>query len=174
MLLGLNGFLLTGHPELVKEPWFQHVSFDRYKYISANVPFLNKWKLNECIVRDSAREQDMYDKVVKNENYVVTHLNASHSNASFDVSVIPKDWQVIPITNDGYIFDWLKIIENAQSIVMTDSVMANLVDQLGIGSDRYFIPLNHIQLTPTFGHTWTWLENSTIDPRTKIFGSVPV
>ena len=160
---------LSGHPEFSKEPYFQHASFDRYKYIRAGVPFLNKWKLNECITRDADREQAMYDKVVTNDKYVVTHLTASHSTAGFDPSIIPADWQIIPITNDGYIFDWLKIIEGAESIIMTDSVMSNLVDQLGLGTDRYYIPLNHIQLTPVFGHDWTWLDNPTIDPRTKIF-----
>jgi hypothetical protein len=160
---------LSGHPELVKEPYFQHTSFDQYKYIRAGVPFLHKWRLAECITRDAAREQAMYDRVVQNEKYVVTHLTASHSTAGFDASVIPEDWQIIPITNDGYIFDWLKVIELAESIVMTDSVMANLVDQLNIGNDRYFIPLNHIQLTPVFGNDWTWLDNPTIDSRVKIF-----
>jgi hypothetical protein len=100
---------------------------------------------------------------------VVTHLNASHSVAGFDHSVIPEGWQVIPITEEGYIFDWIKIIENAESVIMTDSVMSNMVDQLNIGTDRYYIPLNHIQLTPVFGNEWTWLDNPTIDPKVKIF-----
>lgn len=160
---------LSGHPEFSKEPYFQHTSFDQYKYIRAGVPFLNKWRLNECITRDADREQAMYDKVVTNDKYVVTHLTASHSTAGFDPNIIPADWQIIPVTNEGYIFDWLKIIEGAESIIMTDSVMSNLVDQLGLGTDRYYIPLNHIQLTPVFGHDWTWLDNPTIDPRTKIF-----
>jgi len=160
---------LTGHPEFSREPYFQHTGFDQYKYIRAGVPFLNKWKLAECITRDPAREQALYDKLVTNEHYVVTHLNASHSVAGFDHSVIPEGWQVIPITEEGYIFDWLKIIENAESVIMTDSVMSNMVDQLNIGTDRYYIPLNHIQLTPVFGNEWTWLDNPTIDPKVKIF-----
>ena len=160
---------LSGHPEFTREPYFQHTGFDQYKYIRAGVPFLNKWKLNECITRDAEREQAMYDKVVTSDKYVVTHLTASHSTAGFDSSIIPADWQIVPITNDGYIFDWLKVIEGAESIIMTDSVMSNLVDQLGLGTDRYYIPLNHIQLTPTFGHDWTWLDNPNLDPRVKIF-----
>jgi len=162
---------LSGHPEFTAEPWFQHVGFDQYKYLKAGVPFLNKWRLADCITRDPVREQALYDQVVTNPNFVVTHLNASHSTASFDASIIPSDWQIIPVTPEGYIFDWLGVIEQAQSIVMTDSVMSNLVDQLGLGTDRYYIPLNHIQLTPTFGHDWTWLHNPTIDPRTRIFQS---
>jgi hypothetical protein len=162
---------LSGHPEFSSEPYFQHVSFDQYKYIRAGVPFLNKWRLAECITRDPVREQALYDRVVTNSHYVVTHLTASWTTAGFDHSVIPEDWQIIPITTEGYIFDWLKIIEGAESIIMTDSVMSNLVDQLNIGTDRYYIPLNHIQLTPVFGNDWTWLDNPTINPGVKIFQS---
>jgi hypothetical protein len=49
--------------------------------------------------------------------------------------------------------------------------MSNLVDQLNIGTDRYYIPLNHIQLTPVFGNDWTWLDNPNINPNVKIFRS---
>ena len=164
---------LTGHPEFTKEPWFQHTGFDQYKYIKAGVPFLNKWKLNECLTRDADRERKMFDQIIGTDEtpYVVTHLTASQFTADFDKSIIPEDWRIVPIGFEGYIFDWLTIIERAECIIMTDSVMSNLVDQLGIGEDRYYLPGNHIQLTPTFGHHWTWIENTKIDPRVAIFKS---
>jgi hypothetical protein len=56
-----------------------------------------------------------------------------------------------------YLLDWLYTIEMAQSIIMVDSVYANLVDQLGIGDDRYFIQRSHVGLTPVHGHHWTWI-----------------
>lgn len=59
---------LTGHPEFVDRPWFQVAKFDQYKYHTAEVPFLEKWKLNECITRNPGREQALYDKLVKKEN----------------------------------------------------------------------------------------------------------
>jgi hypothetical protein len=40
---------------------------------------------------------------------------------------------------------------------MVDSVYANIVDQLGLGDDRYFIQRSHIGLTPVQGQHWTWL-----------------
>jgi len=164
---------LTGHPEFTEEPYFQHTGFDQYKYLKAGVPFLDKWKLAECITRDPAREQAMYEQAVPNKDvpYVVTHLNASQHAAAFDMSIIPEGWQIVPITQQGYILDWLGVIERAESIIMTDSVMSNIVDQLNIGTDRYYLPCNHIQLTPTFGNDWTWLENKNLDPRVKIFQS---
>lgn len=63
------------------------------------------------------------------------------------------------ITNQtDCIFDWLKIIEGAESLVMVDSVFSNLVDQMNLGQDRYFIPRSHIGLTPVQGQDWTWIK----------------
>ena len=164
---------LTGHPEFTKEPWFQHCSFDRYKYYKAGVPFHKKWTLESCLTRQLDREQALYDKLVKNPNYVVTHLQGSTNRVKLDPAIIPEGWDVIDINNhdEGWIFDWIKIIEGAQAVIMIDSCMANLVDQLDICDDRYFIPRSHIQLTPVLGGNWAWLENPDIDAGVKIFSS---
>ena len=149
---------LTGH-KFHEELYFQHTKFDQYKYIKAGVPFLNKWLLNECITRDPIREQDLYNKLVTNPNYVVLHLEGSDKRVNIDRSIIPQDWQTIEITaQTNNIFDWLTIIERAQSLIMIDSVYSNLVDQLGLGDDRYFIPRSHIGLTPVQGQDWTWIN----------------
>lgn len=161
---------LTGHPEFTQEPWFQHTSFDQYKYIRAGVPFQHKWRLAECITRNPRREEILYDQLVKKSDYVVLHLQGSDHRAEVDRSIIPSDWQIIEITNQtDNIFDWLKILEGAQSLILVDSVFANLVDQLGIGDDRYFIPRSHIGLTPVLGGAWTWLENPKLNPQARIF-----
>lgn len=162
---------LTGHPEFTKEPWFQHVSFDRYKYYKAGVPFHRKWELDKCITRNPKREAELYFKKVKNPNYVVTHLQSSVGPVRYDPAIIPDGWDVINITDEGYVFDWIKIIENAQAVIMVDSAFANMTDQLNIPVDKYFIPRTHIQLTPVFGNHWTYLENPDLDPRVKIFVS---
>jgi len=149
---------LTGHPEFSNERWFQYTKFDQYKYIQAGVPFTQKWTLDQCITRDPKREGALYDKIVKNPNYAVVHLEGSDHRANFDWSMIPEDWQAIEISQQSdSIWDWLKIIEGAQSIIMVDSVYANIVDQLGLGDDRYFIQRSHIGLTPVQGQHWTWL-----------------
>jgi len=150
---------LTGHPEFSEEIFFQHTKFDQYKYIQAGVPFLNKWKLSECIIRDRAREQALYNRVVTTPNYVVVHLEGSDHRAQFDTSIIPSNWQIIEITaQTDSIWDWLAVLEGAQSLVMVDSVYSNIVDQLAIGDDRYFIPRSHIGLTPVQGQHWTWIK----------------
>ena len=150
---------LSGHPEFLARPEFQITKFDQIKYHIANVPFVEKWKLADCITRDPAREQALYDKVVSNENYVAYHIRGSDCQASFDVDMIPADWQAIEITEEtDSVFDWLKVLEGAQSLILIDSVYSNIVDQMSIGDDRYFIPRSHIHLTPVLGGLWTMLD----------------
>jgi hypothetical protein len=149
---------LTGHPEFSDEPWFQYTKFDQYKYIRAGVPFLKKWTLGECITRNPQREQDLYSRIVKNNNYAVVHLEGSDYRANLDLSIIPESWQTIEITPvTDNVWDWLTILEQAQSLILVDSVFANIVDQMNIGSDRYFLRRSHIGLTPVLGQDWHWL-----------------
>jgi len=148
---------LTGH-NFHDEKYFQYTKFDQYKYIQAGVPFLNKWKLSEYILRDLDREQTLYNQLVTNENYVVVHRKGSDFEAQVDLSIIPDEWQIIEIQEQtDCIFDWITILQNAQSLIMVDSVFSNLVDQLALGEDRYFIQRSHIGLTPVHGQHWIWL-----------------
>lgn len=149
---------LTGQ-KFHEELYFQHTKFDQYKYIRAGVPFINKWQLSECITRDRQREQALYDQVITNENYVVVHLEGSDHKANFDYTTIPQGWQTVEITPmTTSIFDWLTVLERAQTLVLVDSVYANLVDQLKFTVDKYFIPRSHIGLTPVLGMDWTWIK----------------
>jgi hypothetical protein len=149
---------LTNQP-FCNEKYFQFTKFDQYKYIRAGVPFLNKWKLAEYITRKPEREQQLYDRLVKNENYVVLHRKGSDFEAKVDLSIVPEGWQIIEIEEGitDCLFDWLTVLERAQSLILVDSVFSNLVDQLNIGEDRYFIQRSHIGLTPVQGGHWTWL-----------------
>ena len=150
---------LNIHPELSEVPWFQIQKFDEFKYTKAGVPFRNKWRLPQLITRNDSREQALYDRLVKNENYVVTHTQGSTYSCEADLSSVPQDWQRIAITEQtDSVFDWLKIIEGAQALIMVDSVMSNIVDMYDLDVDKYWIPRSHIHLTPVLGSVWTILE----------------
>jgi hypothetical protein len=162
---------LTGHPEFTRVPWFQHVAFDRYKYIAAGLPFTDKLRLSECITRDAHAEQ-MFQRMVGSDHppYVVTHLSSSEQTVRFDPKLIPEGWMTIPITQEGSVFEWLTVIARAEAIIFTDSVFANMIDGLDLeGPERYFIPQHHIQLTPTLLGDWTWLPNPDLNPQASIF-----
>ena len=53
---------------------------------------------------------------------------------------------------------------------MTDSVMANITEQLNISGDKYFIPRANIFNTPIFINNWIWIKNKNIDPKTNLTG----
>ena len=164
---------LTGHPEFIDEPWFQHTSFDQYKYIRAGLPFKDKLRLPECITRDTARESTLHDQVIGEDPspYVVTHLSSSEQTVKYDPQIIPEGWRTIAISNRGRIFDWIKIIEGSEAVIMTDSVFVNLVDGLDIqGPERYFIPQHHIQLSATLLGTWSYIHNPELKPQARLFG----
>ena len=166
---------LSTHPEFAARPEFQIMKFDQYKYSVAGVPFLKKWQLADCVTRDRVAEQELYDRLVTpGRSYAVVHLDGSDHRAEFDTQMIPPEWDTIEI-KDGLtpsIFNWLKILESAESIICVDSVVANLVDQMGIGDDRYFIVRSHIHLTPVLGHAWTVLEPApAVANKIRIFGS---
>jgi hypothetical protein len=162
---------LSHHPEFTQEPWFQQTSFDEYKYIRAQVPFLKKWQLSQCITRSTEREQALYDRIITGPKYAVVHLTGSDHRAQFDYSTIPEDWQTVTITEDvtDNPFDWLLILERAEVVVLVDSLFSNLVDQLQMPGDKYFLPRSHIGLTPVLGMDWTWLDNPNIAAHTRIF-----
>ena len=165
---------LTGHPEFINEPWFQHTGFDQYKYIKAGVAYKDKLRLPQCITRDTAREQALYNQLIGQDSspYIVTHLSSSEQTVRYDPEIIPQGWRVINISDQGRIFDWLKIIEGAEVIIMTDSVFANLVDGFDLqGPERYFIPQHHIQLSATFLGNWSYLDNPELKPQARIFGA---
>ena len=150
---------LTGH-DFATEKYFQYTKFDQYKYIRAGVPFLDKWRLAECIEWDATEEDRVYATVVKADTpYVVVHLEGSDHRAAYDPAIIPAGWNTVEITEGitDSIFNWRRVIQGAEAVVMVDSVMANLVDQMGWGSDRYFIQRSHVGLTPVQGHHWTWI-----------------
>lgn len=152
---------LSSQPELSSVPWFQIQSFDQFKYTRAGVPFLNKWRLKHCLQRDLDREQTLYDRLVQNEHYYVTHFQGSSYTAEPDLSYIPQDWQRIDVDENRTesIFDWLTVLSKATAIICVDSAVSNLVDQMQIlGPDLYWIPRSHIHLTPILGSSWTVLD----------------
>jgi hypothetical protein len=151
---------LNIRPELSRQPFFQIQHFDEFKYSKAGVPFLDKWRLNECITRNPQKEQSLYSQLVNKPEYVVYHTEGSTYKCQADLSAVPPEWQQIEIRElQGYsVFDWLKIIEGAQALILIDSVFSNIVDQLKIDVDKYWIPRSHIHLTPVLGTQWTILE----------------
>ena len=169
---------LNTQPEFSAVPYFQIQHFDEFKYSKAEVPFLDKWKLDQCITRLPKREADLRTKlgITDDQPYFVTHLAGSNVEYEPDLSHMPNDWTRIDIVEGmaSSVFDWIGVIEGAEALICIDSVISNMVDQLKLPVDKYWIPRSHIHLTPVLGTQWTILDpipNSTAAQR--IFGSNP-
>ena len=149
-----------GHRELVAAPELAEIlKFDQYKYAVTGVPFREKWNLQ--IVRNRAREEALFARVVRDEDFVVCHLKGSHFRANLDVQAMAGGRQVIEITNltDNF-FDWISVIERASSRIMIDSCFSNLTDQLGIPGHKVFLVRSAAQFTPVLAGEWVYLAQS--------------
>jgi len=141
------------------------MKFDQYKYARAGVPYKNKLLLDTCIQRDPAVEDRLYKEVVKKEKYIVTHLAGSDRSYALDFSdAEAQGYQVVNITErPGYsVFDWIKVLEGAESLYLIDSCFANMVDQLDIGRDKWFIRRSKMDLTPVLLSDWNYFPVSTL------------
>lgn len=144
---------LRDRPEVVDPILSQICKFDEYKYAVANVPFREKWRL--ALVRNLEREEKLFRRVVKRDEFVVFHLQGSTVAASIDKKAIAAGRPIIdisPVTNNP--FDWLKVIESASIRVMIDSCFSNLTDQLNIPGKKIFIPRSSVLFTPVLLGDW--------------------
>lgn len=133
---------LSSDPQRTDPDLFAMCKFDQYKYAIANVPFIKKWELKKCITRNPEREKQLFDSVVKQDRYMVYQGRASDVAYEIDLSTIDPAVQRIEITElTDNIFDWLLVLEGAETLILIDSVFANLIDQLGLckGVPKYFM-----------------------------------
>jgi len=157
---------LSSVPERTDPDLFAMMKFDQYKYAVAGVAFAKKWELAECIVRDPARESALYDQLVKSDRYMVYQQKASDVEYTIDLTGIEPGVQCIEITEEtDSIFDWLKILEGAETLVLIDSVFANLIDQLKIctgASLNYMRKWNRrVDGNPVLLADWNWIPVET-------------
>lgn len=117
-------------------------TFDEFRYHLANVPFEKKWDLS--IIRNKNRELELYSKLVDykkyNEKFVVFQNQASDTNVNFKLDLQGRNYQVIelkPYTD--CVFDWITLLEEAKKLVLIESSISNLVDQLKIKTDKILL-----------------------------------
>jgi hypothetical protein len=127
---------------------FGSVTFDRFKYNVCNVPFEEKWNLS--IKRDVQDEEKVYNEMVKTSCYNI--LGLQHSQGKIDVEYI-SNYPNILINQKYNFFSWLKVLENAKSIILVDSAMSNLVEQMNLTNKKILITKPK-QPQPYFKNNW--------------------
>lgn len=156
---------LSNMPELSDPDLFPILKFDQYKYAVAGVPFKNKLRLGECITRDPVAEARVYSKVVKQDRYIVVHTAGSDLTLKLDWSdAEAQGYQVVEIREGvtDNAFDWLKVIEGAESLYLIDSCFANMVDCLDIHRDKWFIRRSKMDLTPVLLSDWNYFPLASL------------
>ncbi len=135
----------------------QFLSFDRYKYAVAEVPFREKWNLK--IRRNVEREVELFNilSLKPDDKYIVMQETGSNYKADLKSKIKNDGTRLINITpvTENF-FDWLGVIEHAQEIHVIDSVYSNLIDQLGINVMKNFYSRSPIQFTPIFTSDWIY------------------
>jgi hypothetical protein len=151
---------LSNMPELSDPDLFPILKFDQYKYAVSGVPFKNKGRLPECIVRDPAVEERLYKKVVRNhDRYIVVQLQGSDRRIDLDFSdAVSNGYQVVEVVEGltDNIVDWLTVVERASSVYLIDSALSNLVDGLDLHRDKWFIRRSKMDLTPVLLSDWQY------------------
>lgn len=155
---------LSNRPQDSDPNLFPILGFDQYKYAKAGVPFKNKMRLLECITRDPVAERALIKRAVKGDRpYIVTHLTGSDVRADLDFSEAEdQGYQVIRVEDHaGFsIFDWIPLLNDADSLYLIDSCFANMVDQLDLGRDKWFIRRSKMDLTPVLLSDWNYFPLS--------------
>ena len=156
---------LSNQPELSDPDLFPILKFDQTKYAKAGVAFKNKMRLPECITRDPAAEARVYDSVVKQDRYIVVHTEGSSAKINLDFSdAESQGYQVVRITEGvtDNAFDWLKVMEGAETLYLFDSVFANIADQMDLAVEKWFIRRSKMDLTPVLLSDWHYFPLSEL------------
>jgi len=122
--------------------------FDEFKYRKCNVPFNLKWHLEYN--RNIEKENRVYYDLVEQDKYDI--VGVKHSRGSLPIKFESKN-QIIEISENYNIFHWRKVLENASSIALVDSAMANFVEQLNIKNKKILL-LKPGHPRPTFKNDW--------------------
>lgn len=127
---------------------FGSESFDQFKYRKCDVTFDKKWQLD--IKRRIEDEEAVYNMYVNSEKYNVAGLSHSKGHIPLKIESINP---TIYINESHNFFSWIKVLENANNIVMVDSAMSNLIEQLNLPNKKTLITKPR-QPLPVYKNNW--------------------
>lgn len=120
------------------------LSFDEMKYAIAEVPFEEKWNLQ--ITRNKEKENILHNSLKVDNKFTVYQDQSSDSKINWiNINhLIKNPCGVKKIENrTASIFDWIKVLEEANQHILIESCFSNLVDQLQIKVPEQILLLKH-------------------------------
>ena len=133
------------------------LKLDEYKYAIAGVPLSRKWTLN--YERQMDREQFIFDSLDINEDYVCVHDIGSNMTAPFDIpKSLPKGLRIVRVEEvTDRPLDWRLTLERAKRLIMVDSCLSNLIEQINLETEKYLITRAPIQNPPVYKNGWQFI-----------------
>lgn len=130
------------------------LKFDELKYEIAGLPIETKYNLD--INRDRGKENELYESLdLRNTDYCVVHSQGSDGHKPKIDDKIYKGLKVINISNlTDSIFDWIKVLQKANTVITIDSCFANLCNQLKLKQKKYFIHRPPPNPSPSITEDW--------------------
>lgn len=150
-LSGVNGTILQlatyGMPDNMWEYLGSYLNWAHLPYLQAKVNpmyMYTKFKLH----RDLERENKVYDEYVKGP-YIFVHDQGSSNKEG--IKGLRQDLQIIrPVDEVTNVFDYLKIIENAEEVHCINSSFAWLVELAGVakGKRHFHTNVSYLYYSP--------------------------
>lgn len=134
-------------------------NFVEAKYKLANVPLEERWMLS--FKRNTEKEDKLKEYLIKNESYALIHAEASSETRLINqekLSPLLNSNNIIRVKHiKGFnIFDWYKVIEEAEKIYCIDSSFCNLIE--GVinfkTKEKYFLPFRES------AEEWPWTKTT--------------
>ena len=133
------------------------LKLDEYKYAVAGVPLSRKWTLS--YERQMDREQALFDSLDIREDYVCVHDIGSNMTSAFEIPEHLTNGlrmvRVEELTDSP--LDWRLTLERAKRLIMVDSCLSNLVEQINLETEKYMITRAPIQLPPVYKNGWQFI-----------------
>ena len=119
-----------GHENLEFFKRFYNCTWDESFYRQMNIDFKERWD-SFYYVRDTETENDLFCKLnPDNEKFVLIHNIDSTGTDRINYKIISPSYKKIFVTKSKTIFDYGKLIEDAEEIHCIDSSFKHLVDSL--------------------------------------------
>lgn len=126
---------------------YNDLSFDQMKYAIAEVPFEEKWNLR--IARNTRKEEELFkinterlfEMSGKRENLCI--MQNTSSDTKLHTATEGAQYGILITSRTDSIFDWLILLERAQTHKLIESCFSNLIDQLNIIVPKQVLLLKH-------------------------------